>query len=72
MEKLTVLEFLCIQLNWQGGTIHQALQAIQDLPDDNNTYPHKKHILSSLEAMEKSGLIDRNTAGYDKLKNILK
>ena len=71
MEKLTVLDFLCIHLHWQGGTIHQALQAVKDL-DNINSYPHKNHILFSLEAMEKSDLIDTNSAGYDKLKNILK
>ena len=71
MQKLTVLDFLCIHLHWQGGTIHQALQAVKDL-DNINSYPHKNHILFSLEAMEKSDLIDTNSAGYDKLKNILK
>jgi hypothetical protein len=72
MEKLTVLDFLCVHLGWQGGTIHQALQAVQDLPGTANSYPHKNHILLSLEVMEKSDLIDTESAGYDKLKNILK
>lgn len=72
MQKLTVLDFLCIHLHWQGGTIHQALQAVQDLPCNANSYPHKSHILFSLDAMEKSGLIETKSAGYDKLRNILK
>ena len=72
MEKLTVLDFLCIHLHWQGGTIHQALQAVQDLPGTTNSSPHRNHILFSLDAMEKSGLIDTKSAGYDNLRNILK
>lgn len=71
IEKLTVLQFLCIHLHWQGGTIHQALQAVKDLPD-NNAYPHRSHIAFSLAAMENSELIDRQSAGYEKLKSLLK
>ena len=72
MEKLTVLDLFCIHLGWQGRTIHQALQAVEDLPVNANSYPHKSHIIFSLEAMKKSDLIDTKSAGYDKLKNILK
>ena len=72
IQKLTVLQFLCIQLGWQGGTIHQAFQAVMDISESNNNYPNKAFISFSFAAMEKSNLIDRHSAGYEKLKNLLK
>lgn len=72
IQKLTVLQFLCIQLGWQGGTIHQALQEVKDNPENNNNYPNKNFISFSFAAMEKSNLIDRQSAGYEKLKELLK
>lgn len=72
VQKLTVLQFLCIQLGWQGGTIHQALQAVSDISESNNTYPNKAFIVFSFVAMEKSNLIDQQSAGYEKLKELLR
>lgn len=72
IQKLTVLQFLCIQLGWQGGTIHQALQALKDTPESSIAYPNKAFISLIFAAMEKSSLIDRQSAGYEKLKELLK
>lgn len=72
VQKLTVLQFLCIQLGWQGGTIHQALQAVRDTSENNNNCPNKAFISFSFAAMEKSNLIDQQSAGYEKLKELLK
>ncbi len=72
MEKLTVLQFLCSQFGWQGGTIHQALQELKDRCSSELGYFNKGVIRVTWQDCLKENLIDVDTAGYKDVGNILK
>ncbi len=55
MEKLTVLEFLCSQFGWQGGTIHQAIQELKDRCNSELGYFKINHLIHLLSIV--SGFI---------------
>ena len=72
MEKITVLQFLCSQFGWQGGTIHQALQELKDRCKSELGYFNKGVISMMWKECLKENLIDVNTSGYKEVKSILK
>ena len=72
MEKITVLEFLCSQFGWQGGTIHQALQELKDRCNSELGYFNKGVISMMWQECLKENLIDVNTSGYKEVESILK
>ena len=72
MEKITVLQFLCLQFGWQGGTIHQALQELKDRCNSELGYFNKGVISMIWKECLKENLIDVNTAGYKEVGSILK
>lgn len=72
MEKLTVLDFLCIHLHWQGGTIHQALQELKDRCNSELGYFNKGVIGMMWQECLKENVIDTKTAGFKEVENILK
>ncbi len=72
MEKITVLQFLCSQFGWQGGTIHQALQELKNRCNSELGYFNKGVIGMMWQECLKENLIEVNTAGYKEVENILK
>ena len=72
MEKLTVLQFLCSQFGWQGGTIHQALQELKNRCNSELGYFNKGVIRITRQECLKENVIDTKTAGYKEFENILK
>ena len=72
MEKLTVLQFLCSQFDWQGGTIHQALQELKDRCNSELGHFNKGAIRMMWQECLKEDVIDVKTAGFKEAENILK
>ena len=72
MEKITVLQFLCSQFGWQGGTIHQAIQELKDRCNSDLGYFNKGVISVAWEQCLKENLIYIDTAGCKEVENILK
>lgn len=72
MKKITVLQFLCSQFGWQGGTIHQALQELKDRCNSGLGYFNKGVISMMWKECLKENLIDVNTSGYKEVESILK
>lgn len=72
MEKITVLQFLCSQFGWQGGTIHQALQELKDRCNSDLGYFNKGVIGMMWQECLKVNSIDVKTAGFKEVENILK
>lgn len=72
MKKITVLQFLCSQFGWQGGTIHQALQELKDRCNSGLGYFNKGVISMMWKECLKENLIDVNTSGYKEVGSILK
>ena len=72
MEKITVLEFLCLRFGWQGGTIHQALQELEDRCNSELGYYNKLALGVMWRTYLHENLIDIKTAGFKEVENILK
>ena len=72
MEKLTVLQFLCSQFGWQGGTIHQAIQELKDRCNSELGYFNKGVIRITWQECLKENIVDIDTAGYKEVESILK
>ena len=61
MEKLTVLQFLCSQFGWQGGTLHQAIQELKDRCNSDLGYFNKGVIRITWQECLKENRISRYT-----------
>ena len=72
MEKITVLQFLCSQFGWQGGTLHQAIQELKDRCNSDLGYFNKGVISVAWEQRLEENIIDIKTAGFKEVGNILK
>ena len=72
MEKITVLQFLCSQFGWQGGTIHQALQELKDRCNSGIGDFNKGVISMMWKEYLKEDIIDVKTSGFKEVENILK
>ena len=72
MEKITVLQFLCSQFGWQGGTTTKAKLELKDRCNSELGYFNKGVISVAWEQCLEENIIDTKTAGFKEVENILK